>query len=696
MWIGHVPGYHLCKFIVPVSLFLLIMILPRKNNVVPQFLTTATAGDGAQVSADVLPVLLSFLLDAALDECCIYLPSPLRGTGARSDEANGNVNTEAGLNLTIKTRTPQDQEHCTSSSVANSGQEYRLRMNDSRLLMGQGHCTSCSVGKSDQETRRRINDSRLLMVQTHLQSRPALLLSQLQPNNFFHSCQITQQREAMAEAAAGAVSVGPEDARRRPRGLSPTGHRVDPNLSGRLTAPYQQVQTRLQPRPALPVSQLQPNNSFQLCQITQQQSAMVEDAAGENGQEREVEEETTKRSESNCSSGDSARLPAASTCPSPTVSESPVWTCSAASTALLRSPSPVKNEDCSKGHGARLTEASICPSPTVSESPVWSSAAATALLASPSPVENEDSSREGSARLAEASACPSPSVSVSESQSPLPSSVVEGSAVLDDRSFGELLRESKHATPLTFDALLEEIGADGCVKLHEGGVYSEVFRICGTRGVAVLKVVHINYFQGRLQHLLTEVRVTRMLREINMNVEHNSSGFSELRAVYCVRDKYPDMMRTACINYYSRKNFSLFSDEERDISRSYVVFYMSYAGRPLSKVQFDSALQIRSVVQQLALSIAIGEAALELEHRALTPSHVLVKAADEQVAHFWLDGRPLLIDMYGVQVTLVDFSTARIRAPAEDSQALFAELAEMPEEKWTSLGDFFATVYRGI
>uniref|UniRef100_A0A131YV65 Serine/threonine-protein kinase haspin n=1 Tax=Rhipicephalus appendiculatus TaxID=34631 RepID=A0A131YV65_RHIAP len=52
--------------------------------------------------------------------------------------------------------------------------------------------------------------------------------------------------------------------------------------------------------------------------------------------------------------------------------------------------------------------------------------------------------------------------------------------------------------------------------------------------------------------------------------------------------------------------------------------------------------------------------------------------------------------MYGVQVTLVDFSTARIRAPAEDSQALFAELTEMPEEKWVSLGDFFGTVYRGI
>ncbi|KAL1476250.1 hypothetical protein MTO96_036649 [Rhipicephalus appendiculatus] len=119
-------------------------------------------------------------------------------------------------------------------------------------------------------------------------------------------------------------------------------------------------------------------------------------------------------------------------------------------------------------------------------------------------------------------------------------------------------------------------------------------------------------------------------------------------------------MVNACVNYHSRKNFSLFSDEERDIIRPYVVLCMSYAGRPLNKVKFESALQIRSVVQQVSLTLAVGEAALEFEHRALTPAHVLVREALDQVVPFWLDGRALRVDMFGVQVSLVDSSTARM------------------------------------
>ncbi|XP_037561060.1 serine/threonine-protein kinase haspin-like [Dermacentor silvarum] len=269
-------------------------------------------------------------------------------------------------------------------------------------------------------------------------------------------------------------------------------------------------------------------------------------------------------------------------------------------------------------------------------------------------------------------------------------------ATPSEKAFGELLRECKHATPMTFDAVLEDIGAEGCVKLHEGGVYSEVFRTCGSRGAAVLKVLHPGYLREHLQQLLTEVRVARILRKMSMNVDNNTGGFAELRAVYAVWDKYPYMMRNACINYHSRKNFSLFGDEERETSKPYVVMYMSFAGRPLSKVQFASTLQIRSVVQQLALTIAIGETALEFEHRALTPAHVLVKEAHDQVAAFWLDGRPLLVDMFGVQVTVVDFSTARLKSPSEDSQALFADLTKLSEEKWVSLGDSFATAYSMI
>ncbi|XP_065300789.1 uncharacterized protein [Dermacentor albipictus] len=129
-----------------------------------------------------------------------------------------------------------------------------------------------------------------------------------------------------------------------------------------------------------------------------------------------------------------------------------------------------------------------------------------------------------------------------------------------EKIFGELLRECKHGVPLTFEAMLEDIGADGCVKLCEGGVYTEVFRTCGTRGGAVLKVLHPAYLVRHLNLVLTEVRIARSLRSLSMDVDNNTRGFAELRAVYAVWDKYPEVMVNACVNYHSRKNFSLFSD----------------------------------------------------------------------------------------------------------------------------------------
>ncbi|KAH6939993.1 hypothetical protein HPB50_023873 [Hyalomma asiaticum] len=257
-----------------------------------------------------------------------------------------------------------------------------------------------------------------------------------------------------------------------------------------------------------------------------------------------------------------------------------------------------------------------------------------------------------------------------------------------EKIFGELLRDCKYRVPLTFDATLEDIGAEGCVKLCEGGVYTEVFRTCGKRGGAILKVYHPSYLVRHLPLLLTEAFICERKYRFRTYVHW----------VYAVWDKYPEVMVHACVNYHSRKNFSLFSDDERELSMPYVVLYMSYAGRPLNKVKFESALQIRSVVQQVALTLAVGETALEFEHRALTQTHVLVKEAHDQVVPFWLDGRALRVDMFGVQVSLVDFSAARM-TPLDketDTRPVYAHLNKFPASKKQALGETFADVYHVI
>ncbi|XP_077547295.1 uncharacterized protein LOC144159584 [Haemaphysalis longicornis] len=157
------------------------------------------------------------------------------------------------------------------------------------------------------------------------------------------------------------------------------------------------------------------------------------------------------------------------------------------------------------------------------------------------------------------------------------------------------------------------------------------------------------------------------------------------------------MMANACMNYCSRKKFSLFGDADRERFQPYVVMYMSFAGRPLHKVQFQSALQLRSVVQQVTLTLAVAESALHFEHRALTPGHVLVKLTHDQVLPFWLDEHVLFVDMFGVQATVVDFSAARLLPPGgPDTEPVFADMAKIPRMKMDALGNTFASVCRVV
>ncbi|CAN7974791.1 unnamed protein product, partial [Ixodes persulcatus] len=240
--------------------------------------------------------------------------------------------------------------------------------------------------------------------------------------------------------------------------------------------------------------------------------------------------------------------------------------------------------------------------------------------------------------------------------------------------FGDLLGMSRHRAPVTFRVPLNELGVDGCVKLRES-CHSEVFRISGIRGIAVLKVVHIEYIVRHLQHLVNEVQVgllvsfsslcnrfvtCRFLKDLRGSLENQTTGFSELRDTYCIWDKYPSVLDHACRMYYSRKNFSLFGEDIRDLYRPYFVMYMSFAGQPLAKAQFDSTLQLRSVIEQLAMTLAVGETALQLEHRGLTSGHILVKPSNDKRVQYCIMRNSVFVELHGIEASIVDFSMSRM------------------------------------
>ncbi|XP_064485273.1 uncharacterized protein LOC135397599 isoform X2 [Ornithodoros turicata] len=231
--------------------------------------------------------------------------------------------------------------------------------------------------------------------------------------------------------------------------------------------------------------------------------------------------------------------------------------------------------------------------------------------------------------------------------------------------FGSLLEVCERNTHITFDVLLHELGLDGCMKLKEGR-HSEVFRISGGRGMGVIKIIHTDYIIRQHDAVINEVLIGRELNNLAKFSKNHTCGFVELKGVYCVWDKYPDELVNACTVYESRKAYSVFNESIRDISRPYVVLHMPYAGQPLSKVQFDSVLELKAVMEQVSMTLAVSEAACSFEHRCLTSDHILIKANTERQEEFILQGRGVLIENYGIRASIIDFSTSRIETDTAD------------------------------
>ncbi|XP_049522542.1 uncharacterized protein LOC119448960 [Dermacentor silvarum] len=216
--------------------------------------------------------------------------------------------------------------------------------------------------------------------------------------------------------------------------------------------------------------------------------------------------------------------------------------------------------------------------------------------------------------------------------------------------FGELLQECRHGASVTFDVVLKEIAPTRrCSASSASGVGQ------------VIKVLRFEYVVRHRDLVLAEVRVGSALQGIVANLHNTTVGLSRLRTAYCVWGKYPELLTSACRSYRERKGSGYVTDDDHDLCLPYVVLHMTFAGWPLSNVTLESPLQLWSLVQQVALTLAVAEEVLEFEHRALSEDHVLVKKAHHDVLTFRLNGRMLHVNTFGVHAFLVDFCAARLR-----------------------------------
>ncbi|KAL1438788.1 hypothetical protein MTO96_047717 [Rhipicephalus appendiculatus] len=193
-------------------------------------------------------------------------------------------------------------------------------------------------------------------------------------------------------------------------------------------------------------------------------------------------------------------------------------------------------------------------------------------------------------------------------------------------SFGDLLSACHQRMPITFSQLFDHMEADHFTNIGRGRL-SEVFRVHSYKGDSALDLLRIDSVIGSWNRLFTKTVIATKLSDLRTSKQHYTDAFLEIKRVACVFDSYPRELRQV-----GNKRCS-------DEGIPYLAVHMSYGGVPLHRFQFDSPLQIRSVLQQVVLALAVAEEALQFEHRNLHAAHVLVKKTPDDTCRGHVGGR---------------------------------------------------------
>lgn len=240
--------------------------------------------------------------------------------------------------------------------------------------------------------------------------------------------------------------------------------------------------------------------------------------------------------------------------------------------------------------------------------------------------------------------------------------------------FGDLMSVTNQNSPVKFaDVLATMTSAQGFVKIAEG-LHCDVFRVHTSEGISVLKVLNVEFIVKYWDSLYAEALISLELANLRKWTDYHAAGFLDTKRVFCLLDRYPRELIQAWKDYTSWKRTDhQHGPDELEVVQPYLVFRSSYAGIPLTQAKVESALQLRSILQQVALSLAVAESALQFEHRDLGLNHVLVNETNFQLTQFCIGGKSFFVNTWGVLATIIDFATSRIKN-STTGQIVFSNL----------------------
>ncbi|GLC76657.1 hypothetical protein PLESTF_001813900 [Pleodorina starrii] len=178
-----------------------------------------------------------------------------------------------------------------------------------------------------------------------------------------------------------------------------------------------------------------------------------------------------------------------------------------------------------------------------------------------------------------------------------------------------------------------------------------------------------------------------------------SAGFVHMHAVAVCRGPYSKDLVKAWEKWDKQHGSENEPVSDLPPDQLYWVIAMEDGGADLEKYVLASWDQLRSVLLQTAVSLAVAEASLSFEHRDLHWGNVLVRPAVERQdcredgsLAARLQGRNLRVSSCGVAATIIDFTASRLQAP--DGTLVFTDLSRDPEVFEGTQGEVQFDTYR--
>ncbi|XP_055349703.1 uncharacterized protein LOC129596455 [Paramacrobiotus metropolitanus] len=274
---------------------------------------------------------------------------------------------------------------------------------------------------------------------------------------------------------------------------------------------------------------------------------------------------------------------------------------------------------------------------------------------------------------------------------------------LNEEAQHDLLRMCAPAYVVNTGELFSDMNVKRLRKVSEGS-YSDVFS--GRRGneTLILKIVPVDGVFVREEKHENQLQTADLLAEVQISFKlsadllsprgtHFAPIFIRTHFVTLAQGPYPKECRRPYKNFASLYPDRAINQDPETYPRDqqYVVIALEKGGVDLEGFEFDSIRQILSVFRQLVIGIAIAEDKMQLEHRDLHLSNILVNKTSKIFVDFKSEGNRYRIPTDGVQVRVIDWTISRLN---DGEKIFFKDLSTDPAIFEGEEGHAQSEVYR--